>query len=370
MNKSEIYQVGLPELPPFQKYFSLLEEVYESRTLTNFGPKHLAFETKITEYLEAENVVLFSNCTVALEALLSILVKSRRVITTGFSYVATLNAINKNKLSPDFVDVDISDGNMSVDAVENSVIQQTGAILGVHVYGFPCDVAKLTSIAEHNDLPLIFDGAHCFGARYKGEHLLNFGDASVVSFHATKILNSIEGGAVVTKCDKLAKELRKYRNFGFNEDKTIASAVGGNGKMSEMHAAFGLLNLQNFSETLEQRRYIEHYFYERLDELSWITLFTPRVGAKTNGSYMPILVDAEQVNRENLLEYLKVNSIFARPYFNLNLSDVDNKENQPVLKNTNFLVDRVVCLPIHSSMTENDVDNIITTLKAYRYEDK
>lgn len=366
---SDIYRVGLPEIPPLQQCLSEFEEIFLSKTLTNFGPKHNTFEARLAEYIEAENVILFSNGTVALEALLAILVKKRSVITTGFSYIATLNAIFKNSLLPDFVDVDVLDGNMSSNAVERSITRETGAILGIHVYGYPCDVTALSRIARANEVPLIFDAAHCFGAKYRGEHLLKFGDAAIVSFHATKILNSIEGGAVVTNCAVLAKELRKYRNFGFNEDKSTTSISGGNGKMSEIHAAFGLLNLKNFSEILEKRRNIERYYIERLNELSWVSLFTPRSGAETNGSYIPILVDTKRINKGNLIEYLKDNGIFSRPYFEINLSRLCETENTPLLNNTNYLVERVVCLPIHSSMCNLDVDNIITTLKAYRHGD-
>ena len=357
---------GRPELPSLKDVKLCLSEIWSDEQLTNFGEYENLFSHKLREYLKVENVILFSSGTAALEALIAVLDLRGSIITSPYSFVATTTAIIRNKITPAFADVSFCDGNINPSKIEEKIDKNVELILGVHSYGFPCDIERINELSQVKHLPVIYDAAHTMGALFNGAHLAKFGLASILSFHATKILSAVEGGAVITEDSALAKCLREFRYFGFNSDRTKINSLGTNSKMSEIHAAIGTLQLENFSQTLRIRRKIMECYTKKLFGNGLIKTMTPRSGALPNGSYMPVIVNHPNV-RDKLITHLAQSKIFAKAYFNTNLSEVygDVELDAQVYINTKLLTERIICLPIHSSMTKEDVQRVIDEINKF-----
>ena len=357
------YMVGEPELPELAQYTAGLSTIWHKKEITNFGAYHSLFEAALQEYLQCENVVLYSSGTNALEALIATLDVKKSAITSPYSFVATVSALKRNNVSPLFVDVGESDWNMAADKISVSDLDQADLILGTHNYGYPSDVNQLEKKARDFNIPLIFDAAHSMGAKYKNKHLVNYGDASVLSFHATKILSSIEGGAIITHDNRLADELKLFRSFGFNAGRGSPRINSSNSKMSEAHALFGLLQLEKFDSTLSKRRSIFYQYFKNLENFEGIEFIKPGNEVMINGSYLPLLIKKCFAERNEIMKYLKEYHIHTKPYFEYNLAslfDTDVKYNC-----TENLTKKVLCFPIHSRMSKLDVDYICDRLMSY-----
>lgn len=355
----EILKVGLPELPDINQVNKAFSKIWIKKSLTNFGEYERLFEAKLKSYLGVSEVVLFCNGTSALEALIHVLQIRGSIVTPAYSFIATLTAILRNNLDPSFVDVRQTDGNLDETQVTHQVLKDAGAILGVHAYGFPCRVQEIETLAKKSSLPVIYDAAHTMGSIYNGRPLCNFGLASILSFHATKILSSVEGGAVVTDDPNLASDLRKFRYFGFNSEKSYSSGLGTNAKMSEFHAIIGLAQLENFEEKLAKRRELFYGYQHSFSRLDGFDTLKPMVGNTPNGSYVPIIVKQGYEFRKKLLMYLKKNNVYAKPYFDIDLSKIGNQGKcNKEFPETKKLTNSVICLPIHSSITLSQVQGI------------
>lgn len=360
------FKTGLPELPDLDEYKTYLDKIWESSHITNFGVFECEFEKCLSEYFGGKHVVLFANGTSALEALLAVLDVRGTIHTTPFSFVATLNAIKRNKLKVDYVDVDSRDGTLDSEQLRQIIHSKTGVVLAVHPYGYSCDVDALGNVTDESGIPLIYDAAHTMGAKYKNVHLASYGLASVLSFHATKILSSVEGGAVVTDSKELAIELKSFRNFGRDHTGRTTRSEATNSKLSELHAAMGLLQLRHFDNTLKKRQYLLSVYNEKLAALGLCTVLQPRFGAQPNGSYVPLITNLDVEGRANLIAHLDAHSIYAKPYFDKPLSDFDECCDQKVIfKNAKYLSETLLCLPIHSKMTDLDVEYIVEKIGEY-----
>lgn len=355
--------VGEPELPELAQYTAGLSTIWHKKEITNFGAYHSLFEAALQEYLQCENVVLYSSGTNALEALIATLDVKKSAITSPYSFVATVSALKRNNVSPLFVDVGESDWNMAADKISVSNLEQADLILGTHNYGYPSDVIQLEKKAKDYNIPLIFDAAHSMGAKYKNKHLVKYGDASVLSFHATKILSSIEGGAIITHDNRLADELKLFRSFGFNARRGSPRINSSNSKMSEAHALFGLLQLEKFDATLRKRISIFYHYLKNLEDFQGIEFIKPSSEVMINGSYLPLLINKCFAERNEIMKYLKEYQIHTKPYFEYNLANL--YETDLNYNCTENLTKKVLCFPIHSRMSKLDVDFICDRLVSY-----
>lgn len=362
------YKVGLPELPTQSEFNTYLSAIWSEKIVTNFGPIHNSLEENLSKYLEVDNVVLFASGTSALEALLSMYNTSSRVVMPSFSFDATLTAVRRNNLQLGFVDVNVSDGTFDTKSLRaRPSSMNSDLLLGVHCYGFPCNVSEMQEL----NLPTIFDAAHSMGSKLDGKHLATYGDASVLSLHATKIFSAVEGGAVITSDENLAHELRKYRYFGIDRGNhsEMHSGRGTNSKMSELHAAMGLLQLKKFEEILYRRKEIFLEYRKKLCGFTGLRLMQPSHEESINGSYVPVFVDALKVKREKLMDFLRNEGIFTKPYFDKNLALLaDNQKYEGCFSNTDLLAKSVMCLPIHSEMTFHDVGYICGKIEKFLSE--
>lgn len=352
-----------PFMPPLDEFVPYLSRIWESKWLTNGGEHHQQLEKELSDYLGVEHLSLFSNGTLALIVALQCLRITGEVITTPYSFVATAHSLLWNNIKPVFVDIDPTTFNMDPDRIEAAITAETTAIMPVHCYGNPCDVERIQKIADAYGLRVIYDAAHAFGVRYNGNSLLGQGDMSALSFHATKVFNTFEGGALV--CPDLKTKLRidSLKNFGFSDEVTVV-APGINGKMNEVQAAFGLLQLKHIEEAIEARRCLDERYHRNIADTSGITLPTSIVGASKNHSYFPILVNkAYPLSRDDLHQKLTDHGILSRRYFYPLISNFplyrglasSSPQNLPIATN---IASRVLCLPIHPGLTANDVDMI------------
>jgi len=351
--------VTRPYLPNLAELIPLLEEIWTDRILTNQGPFHQRFEESLGRFLEAKHVSVMCNGTVALSAAIAAAEIEGEVITTPYSFVATTHSIAMAGLTPVFVDVRPSDFTIDPSRIEAAITPRTSAILAVHVYGNPCDVDAIEAIAERHGLRVIYDAAHAFGVRYRGESLLAHGDFATLSFHATKAFNTFEGGAVVSAATAGQKLVNNYRNFGFVDEVTIP-AIGGNTKMSEFNAALGLLQLDHFEEVRRQRAAVDARYRELLSGIEGIEV--PRIPAdvEPNYTYFPILVRPQfRLSRDELYEYLKANGFHARRYFYPLLStlpmyrDLASAGHNKLPVATD-IANQILCLPLYHDLAEAD----------------
>lgn len=367
MSKKSIY-VTQPYLPPLEEFIPYLEKIWESKILTNGGPFHAKLEAALCDYLGVEHISLFANGTLALVTALQSLRVTGEVITTPYSFVATAHSLLWNGIQPVFVDIDPATFNMDPARIEAAITPKTTAILPVHCYGTPCDVAKIEQIADNYNLKVIYDAAHAFGVRSDGVSLLQHGDLSVLSFHATKVFNTFEGGAIVCPDIKTKIRIDHLKNFGFVDEVTVV-APGINGKMSEVNAAFGLLQLRHIDKALSDRKRVAEQYCEGLAEMPGIRVLGVNASPLSNHSYFPILIeDPYPMSRDELYIYLKSNGVHARRYFYPLISDFPMyrgmssapRSNLPV---ASYVAEHVICLPIFPGLSEADCLRVIRMIR-------
>lgn len=355
--------VTQPHMAPLSEFVPYLEKIWDSKILTNRGPFHRQLEQTLCEYLGVEHLALFANGTLALVTALQALRITGEVITTPYSFVATAHSLLWNGIKPVFVDVDPRTLNLDPKKIEAAITPQTTAIMPVHCYGHPCDVEAIRQIADIYNLRVIYDAAHAFGVQTEGGSLLQHGDLSVLSFHATKVFNTFEGGAIVCPDAKTKQRIDHLKNFGYVDEVTVV-APGINGKMSEINAAFGLLQLKHVDGAIAKRKRIDAMYRERLDGVKGIRCLQDAGETVANYSYFPILVEADYpMSRDALFELLRSQGIVARRYFYPLISDFPMYRGLPSASRDNLPVAadaalKVLCLPIYPDLADEQVERI------------
>ncbi len=371
-SRKPIY-VTQPELPPLEEFMPYLRQIWDTRVLSNGGPFHQMLEAALCDYLGVRHISLFTNATIALVTALQSLRITGEVITTPYSFVATAHSLMWNGIKPVFVDVDPVTLNMDPARIEAAITPQTTAIMPIHCYGTPCDVDAIQRIADDYNLRVIYDAAHAFGVRREeaGEprSILNHGDLSVLSFHATKVFNTFEGGAIICPDAKTKQRIDHLKNFGFVNETTVV-ATGINGKMSEFNAALGLVQLKHVDEAIARRGAIANRYRELLAGVPGVRTLARAAGATPNHSYFPILVDAgHALGRDGLYKHLREEGIVARRYFHPLISDFPMYRGLPSADASRLPVaraaaDQVLCLPIYPALHDADVVRIAELVRA------
>lgn len=368
MSEKPVY-VTQPFLPALEDFVPYLEKIWENKILTNGGPMHQQLEQALCEYLGVEHVALFNNGTIALLTALQALRVTGEVITTPYSFVATAHSLLWNGIKPVFVDIDPYTLNLDPEKIEAAITPQTTAIMPVHCYGNPCDVQSIQRIADNYNLRVIYDAAHAFGVEDADGSVLRHGDLSVLSFHATKVFNTFEGGAIICPDAKTKKRIDQLKNFGFVDEVTVV-APGINGKMSEINAAFGLLQLKHIDSAMNRRKSIASLYRQGLVGVAGITPVEDGGQRVANHSYFPILVESSYpLTRNELYEKLKACNIFSRRYFYPLISDFPmyrgmksaSRENLPVASR---IAEKVLCLPIYTALEDSSVQEILSIIRA------
>ena len=367
MDKS-IITVTSPLLPSLDEFTDSLKEIWGSKWITNNGQFHQKLEAALAEYLKVPYVSLFTNGTLPLLTALQALRITGEVITTPYSFVATTHALWWNGIKPVFVDIDPSTGNIDPQKIEAAITPRTTAILPVHVYGKPCDTEAIQAIADKYGLKVIYDAAHAFGVEVNGESLLNAGDMSTLSFHATKVFNTIEGGAMVMHDEKTKQRIDYLKNFGFaNEIEVVGPGI--NSKMDEIRSAYGLLNLKQVDAAIAARRKVAVAYRKALRNVKGISFWDDMQGVRHNYSYFPIFVDAEKygMTRDELYMKMKDQGVWGRRYFYPLISEFSTyrglESSRPEnLPNAHRMADTVICLPMHHALEENEIDRILESI--------
>lgn len=347
-------------MPPLEEYVSLLHKVWDNGILTNQGPLLREFEQKIKEYLDVKNFQFLTNGTIALQVAIKALdITDGEIITTPFSYVATISSILWERCTPVFVDINPDNFCIDADKIEAAITPQTKAIMPVHVFGYPCDVEKIAEIAKKHNLKVIYDAAHTFGAKYKGKSLSSYGDISVLSFHATKIFHTIEGGAIIATDNTINTKVDLIKRFGHNDDQH--SCIGTNAKSSEFSAAMGLANFPYLNEVIQNRKQTAELY----DRLLKDVVYRPRTdhNCEYNYAYYPVVLKDEKTLL-NILDELKQQNIFPRRYFypSLNTLSYVNYTSCPVSED---ISSRILCLPLYVDLDKNVVKEICTIIKKH-----
>lgn len=357
-----------PHLPPLEDFVPYLQQIWDRKILTNGGPFHQQLEQALCEYLGVKHLALFANGTIALVTALQVLRVEGEVITTPYSFVATAHSLLWNGIKPVFVDIDANTLNLDPACIEAAITPQTTAIMPVHVYGHPCDVQAIQKIADRYNLRVIYDAAHAFGVHDTTGSVLNHGDLSVLSFHATKVFNTFEGGAIVCPDAQTKQRIDHLKNFGFVDETTVV-APGINGKMSEINAAFGLLQLKHIDQALARRKRIDATYRLQLADIQGIQCLNDAGEKLANHSYFPILLQPEYpLTRDALYEKLKGNNIYARRYFYPLISDFPMYRDLPSAQRSNLPVavdaaDKVLCLPIYPNLSDTDIARVVSIIK-------
>lgn len=361
--------VTSPLLPPLDEFFSYLEDIWDKKWLTNNGYYHQELERALCVYLKVPYISLFTNGTLPLICALQALRISGEVITTPYSFVATTHSLWWNGIKPVFVDIDPQTCNIDPDKIEAAITPKTTAIMPVHVYGKPCNTEKIQEIADKYGLKVIYDAAHAFGVEVGGKSIIDAGDMSTLSFHATKVYNTIEGGALVCHDEKTKQRIDYLKNFGFADETTVV-APGINGKMDEIRAAYGILNLKYVDRAIEARHQIAIRYRRELRNVSGISFMEDMPGVKHNYSYFPIFVNAEQygMTRDELYFKMREANVFGRRYFYPLISEFStyrglssaNPENLP---NAYRMANSVICLPMHHALSKDEVGRVIEQVK-------
>lgn len=366
MSRKPVF-VTQPYLPPLEEFIPYLEKIWSSKILTNGGPMHQQLEDELCRYLGVEHIALFNNGTIALLTALQSLGVTGEVITTPYSFVATAHSLLWNGITPVFVDIDPHTLNMDPGKIEAAITERTSAILPVHCYGTACNVGAIQNIADRHGLHVIYDAAHAFNVRDAGGSILRHGDLSVLSFHATKVFNTFEGGAIVCPDAATKQHINQLKNFGIVDEVTV-TAAGINGKMSEINAAFGLLQLKHMPHVLAQRKVIDEAYREKLRGVKGIRVLDGGGTGRSNYSYFPVMIESDYPkSRDALYQRLKDDNIFSRRYFYPLISEFpvyrplasSQSENLPVACDA---AARVLCLPIYPSLTREDVGRIVTLI--------
>ncbi len=364
----DIIHVTRPDLPPLEEFNQALQQIWENKWLTNKGPFHDQFEKELAAYLGVPYISLFSNGTLALMIALRVLDIKGEVITTPYSFVATTHALWWNGIKPVFVDVEPEYGNLDPDKIEAAITPKTTAILPVHVYGNLCDMENIQKLADKHNLKVIYDAAHAFGVEKDGQSILNSGDLSVLSFHATKSFNTIEGGAIVCRDAETKKQIDYLKNFGF-ENETTVTGPGINAKMNELQAAYGLLQLKEFNNNTEKRKKLTETYRRELQNVKGVSFLQDKEQVKHNYSYFPVFIGPEYpLSRDGLYEKLKENNIFARRYFYPLISEFPPYNELPTASPDHLPVavqkaNEVICLPLYSELEISDIRFVTDILK-------
>jgi dTDP-4-amino-4,6-dideoxygalactose transaminase len=369
--KSPIY-VTKPSLPDLQDFLPYLEQIWETKILTNNGPFHKQLEKELAEFLGVPYISLFANGTLALVTALQVLGISGEVITTPYSFVATSHSLLWNNIKPVFVDIEPGFCNLDPEKIEAAITSKTTAILPVHVYGNPCNVDRIEEIAKKHGLKVIYDAAHAFGVNYMGKSICNYGDISILSFHATKVFNTMEGGAIICHDANTKKQIDFLKNFGFAGETTIM-ACGINSKMNEMQAALGLLQLKKHDENNEKRKVVDHLYRQNLKGIKGISFLAEPKNTETNYAYFPIFVDEKEygLSRDKLYEKLKEIGIYGRRYFyplisEFSMYEVYESANPAKLQKAREASQGVICLPIYPDLEPKEVEYIISCVSGFR----
>ena len=366
MNKN--IMVTRSSMPSLEEYTDEIKDLWDSRWLTNMGVKHKRLEKELKEYLDVENISLMTNGHLSLELGIQAMNLRGEVITTPFTFASTTHAIVRNGLKPVFCDINPNDYTMDVTKIESLITDNTSAIIPVHVYGNVCNVEEIDRIAKKYDLKVIYDAAHTFGVKYKGKGIGSFGDASMFSFHATKVFNTIEGGAVCYKDESYGKELYKLKNFGIKNE-TVVDGIGSNAKMNEFQAAMGLCNLKHVDEEIKKRKKVIDRYRENLTNVDGIRLSPIQKYVESNYAYFPIVIDEKKfgVTRNEIYEKLKKHNIFARKYFYPLTNTFDCFHGKYDINQTPVALHiskRVLTLPLYADLNLDEVDRICRIIMA------
>lgn len=364
--QSPIY-VTQPYLPEVSEFIPYIERIWENKILTNGGELHNQLEKELENFLGVKNVVLFSNGTSALITAIQALdlPEGGEVITTPYSFVATAHSIIWNKLKPVFVDIESHSPNIDIDKIKDAYSDKTVAIMPVHCYGIPCNVKEIDAFAKAKNIKVLYDAAHAFGVKVEDGSVLNYGDMSVLSFHATKVFNTFEGGAVICHTPEMKQKLNKLKNFGIINGGADVTSFGSNGKMSEIHAAFGLLQLKYIDKLILQRKKIYELYTNELKEIEGIDLLSRNLAISDNYSYLPIVINKNYpLSRDDLFNKIIENDIFPRKYFYPLITDFKAyKKYKSYTPNSRNLSKCVLCLPIYPNLEEENIKEIICLIK-------
>ena len=365
VKESTTITVTSPLLPDLDGFQTLLKEIWDSKWISNNASFHKRLETALCEYLKVPYISLFTNGTLPLLTALQALRITGEVITTPYSFVATTHSIWWNNCKPVFVDIDPSTGNIDPDKIEAAISPKTSAIMPVHVYGKPCDTRRIQEIADKYGLKVIYDAAHAFGVEVHGESILNAGDMSTLSFHATKVFNTIEGGAMVIHDAETKKRIDYLKNFGFAGETEVVGP-GINSKMDEVRSAYGLLNLKQVDAAIETRHQVAIKYREALRDVPGITFFDDMPGVRHNYSYFPIFVGAETygMTRDELYALMKSHNVLGRRYFYPLISEFSTYRGLPSAAPENLpkahkMANTVICLPMHHELSATDLERIL-----------
>ena len=361
----KLITVTSPLLPNLDDFTAELQKIWNSKWITNNGSFHQQLEKELAAYLKVPYISLFTNGTLPLLTALQALRITGEVITTPYSFVATTHSIWWNGCKPVFVDIDPATGNLDPDKIEAAITPKTTAIMPVHVYGKPCDTERIQEIADRYGLKVIYDAAHAFGVEVNGKSILTAGDMSTLSFHATKVYNTIEGGALVVHDERTKKRIDDLKNFGFHDEVTVV-APGINSKMDEMRAAYGLLNLRQVDAAIEARHQVAVKYREALRGVEGITFFDDMPGVKHNYSYFPIFIDAAKygMTRDELYFKMKEQNVLGRRYFYPLISTFSTyrgleSANPENLSEAHKMADAVICLPMHHALSDEDIERVL-----------
>ena len=368
----DIIQVTRSSMPDFEEYCEEIKKLWDSHWLTNMGVEHKQLQAELEAYLNCPHVVLYTNGHLALENVISAMQfpKGGEIITTPFTFVSTTHAISRNGLVPVFCDVNPADYTIDVDKIEDLITEKTVAIVPVHVYGNMCDVERIEEIANRHDLKVIYDAAHAFAVKYKGVSSANFGDASMFSFHATKVFNTIEGGAVCFRDDSLVTTMNDMKNFGIHGPERVVF-IGGNAKMSEFQAAMGICNLRHLDREIEKRKMVVERYWEKLGDIDGIKLCKQQEDVEPNYAYFPVVFDGFGATRDVIFDVLGQHGITARKYFYPITNSVEAYETLPTAGAEKtpvaaYLADRVLTLPLYADLAIEDVDHICEIILSYK----
>lgn len=365
----EDINVTLPLLPDLGEFNDLLKEIWDSKWITNNGSFHKRLETALAEYLKVPYVSLFTNGTLPLMTALQALDITGEVLTPPYSFVATTHCLQLCGIKPVFVDIDPATGNIDPARIEAAITRKTTAIMPVHVYGMPCDTEAIQAVADKYGLKVIYDAAHAFGVEVNGRSVLGAGDMSTLSFHATKVYNTVEGGAMVMHDEKTKWRIDRLKDFGFAGETEVV-ATGINAKMDEIRAAYGLLNLRQVDRAIAARRQVAVAYREALRDVPGVRFFDDIPGVRHNYSYFPVFIDADRfgMTRDELYSRMKGAGVIGRRYFYPLISECPMyrglpsaaKENLP---NAHRMADSVICLPMHHELSADDVERVIDSVK-------
>lgn len=356
-------------MPKLEDYIEEIKPLFESHMITNMGPVYKKFQGELISYLDVPELALFVNGHLALEIAIQALGLTKQgeelgggeVITTPFTFVSTTHAISRNNLKPVFCDIRKSDYCIDPDKIEELITDKTVAIMPVHVYGNVCDVHKIENIAEKHNLKVIYDGAHAFGEKYYGQGIGNFGDATMFSFHATKVFNSIEGGAVAFRNQRYGAPLHELKNFGMHTVTSVTS-IGTNAKLDEFRSAMGICNLRRIDECIADRKRVNNHYFDRLDGIEGITLYRPQKGVTPNYAYFPVYFDKEKFgkSRDDVFMELREHDIYSRKYFYPAINEMECYSElkgapTPIAHDVSL---NILTLPIYEGLADEDIDLI------------